>query len=124
MTGLLSSQGIRVSQARVGEAQRRTNPLYHHQRRSSSARLSNPIPYSADYFGHKLHVDQNEKLVMYGVTHVCARDGYSGKVVGFVTMPVKNNIEIYSHLFRCDIMLLTHTAIINSFVLSFHTTEI
>ena len=124
MTGLLSSQGIRVSQAKVGEAQRRTNPLYHHQRRSSSARLSNPIPYSADYFGHKLHVDQNEKLVMYGVTHVCARDGYSGKVVGFVTMRVKNNIEIYSHLFRCDIMLLTHTAIINSFVLSFHTTEI
>ena len=39
-------------------------------------------------------MDENEKLVMYGVTHVCAKDGYSGKVVGFITMPVKNNMEI------------------------------
>jgi hypothetical protein len=39
---------------------------------------------------------------MYGVTHICAIDGYSGKVVEFVSMrmPVKNNIEIYNHLFR------------------------
>ena len=35
-------------------------------------------------------IDQNEKLVMFGVTHVCAVNGFSGKVVGFVTMPVKN----------------------------------
>ena len=39
-------------------------------------------------------MDENEKLVMYGVTHVCAKDGYSGKAVGFITMPVKNNMEI------------------------------
>ena len=60
----------------------------------------NPIPYRADYFGHKLHIDQNEKLVMFGVTHICAVDGYSGKIVEFVTMPVKNNVEIYAHFFR------------------------
>ena len=95
MTGLLLSQGLKVSQTRVGAALRRTNPLYHFQRCTSAAALINPIPYSADYFGHKLHVDQNEKLVMYGVTHVCARDGYSGKVVA-----IKNNLEIYTHLFR------------------------
>ena len=35
-------------------------------------------------------MDQNEKLVMYGVTHVCARDEYLGKVVEFITMPVKS----------------------------------
>ena len=100
MTGLLASQGLRVSQARVGKSLRRTNPQYHHRRSTATARLLNPIPYTADYFGHKVHVDQNEKLVMYGVTHVCAKDGYSGKVVGFITMPIKNNIEIYAHLFR------------------------
>ena len=100
MTGLLSSHGIKASQLRVGDALRRTNPLHHQRRCTSTARMMNPIPYSADYFGHKLHVDQNEKLVMYGVTHVCARDGYSGKIVAFVTMPVKNNVEIYSHIFR------------------------
>ena len=26
----------------------------------------NPIPYHAEYFGHKLHMDQNEKLNMFG----------------------------------------------------------
>ena len=30
----------------------------------------NPIPYKADYPGHKLHIDQNEKLVMYEVCHI------------------------------------------------------
>ena len=73
MAGLLSSQGLKVSQTRVGESLKRTNPHYHHQRCTSTAALINPFPYSAEYFGHKVHVDQNEKLVMYGVTHICAR---------------------------------------------------
>ena len=38
---------------------------------------------------------------MFGVTYVMARDGYSGMIVAFSTMPVKNNLiiydEIYSH---------------------------
>ena len=37
----------------------------------------NPIPYRADHFGHKIHYDQNEKLVIYGVTHVMEIDGHS-----------------------------------------------
>ena len=32
---------------------------------------------------------------MFGMTHVCAIDGFSGKIVGFVIMPWKNNITIY-----------------------------
>ena len=60
----------------------------------------NPVPYFADYFGHRVRIDQNTKVVMYCVTHICAWDGLSGKIVGFVTMPVKNNLEIYNHLFR------------------------
>ena len=100
MTGLLASQGLLVSQERVGELLNRINPTYHGARRTTTARTMNPVPYRADYFGHKVHVDQNEKLVMYGVTHICAVDGFSGKIVGFVTMQVKDNIEIYTHLFR------------------------
>ena len=46
-----------------------------------------------------MHIDQNEKLVMFGVTHVCAVDGHSGRIVGFATMPIKNNIVIYESLF-------------------------
>ena len=100
MTGLLASQGIKVAQSRVGDALKRTHPVYQERRSTSTARMLNPVPYHADYFGHKLHIDQNEKLVMYGVTHVCAVDGYSKKIVSFITMPVKNNVEIYTHLYR------------------------
>jgi hypothetical protein len=43
--------------------------------------------------GHKLHMDQNEKLGMFGVTHV-AVDGSSGRIVASATMPWKNNLII------------------------------
>ncbi len=100
MTGLLASQGLRASEVLVGQSLSRVNPVYQHARRTATAKQINPVPYHADYFGHKLHIDQNEKLVMYGVTHVCAIDGYSGKIVGFISMPVKNNVEIYANLYR------------------------
>lgn len=58
------------------------------------------MPYNAEYVGHKLHIDQNEKLVMFGVTHVMAIDGYSKKIVGHSTMPIKNNIIIYDEVYR------------------------
>ncbi|XP_041960404.1 uncharacterized protein LOC121718985 isoform X1 [Alosa sapidissima] len=64
------------------------------------ARNLNPVPYRAEYFGEKLHMDQNEKLVMFGVTHAMAIDGYSGKLVGHSTMPVKNNLVIYEEVYR------------------------
>ena len=64
------------------------------------ARQTNPIPYCADYPGHKVNIDQNEKLVMYGVPHVAAVDGYSGLIAGLVTMPVKNPILVYDMLYR------------------------
>ena len=43
--------------------------------------------------------DQNEKLAMYGATHVIAVDGFSRKVVRCITVPVKNPIAIYDLLF-------------------------
>ena len=82
MTGLLASEGVQVAECLVGKALREVNPGYQQLRRSRANRRFNPIPYHASHFGHKLHIDQNEKLVMYGVTHICARDGFSGKVVG------------------------------------------
>lgn len=44
-----------------------------------------PPMYSARSLGDKLHLDQNEKLTMYRVTHMMAVDGFSCKIVGFVT---------------------------------------
>ena len=84
MTGLLFSLGPKLSQTRVGASLKRTNP--HCQHCTSTATPINPVPYSADYFRHKVHVHQNE---IYGVTHVCVRDGCSSKFVGFITIPFK-----------------------------------
>ncbi len=64
MTGFLRSQGIEVSEMRL-HALRNVNPRYHNTRST--------VTTKADYFGHKVHIDQNEKLVMFGVTHACAR---------------------------------------------------
>ena len=70
MTGLLASRGLKVSEVNVGKSLRTVNPRYH----SATAHLMNPVPYHANYFGHKLHIDQNKKLVMYGATHIGAVD--------------------------------------------------
>ena len=83
MTGLLASRKLKVSEVSVGKSVRTVNPGYHSIRCTVTACLMNPVPYHADYFGHKLHIDQNEKLAMYGVTHIEAVDGFSGKIVGF-----------------------------------------
>ena len=114
MTGLLSSKGMKISEQRVGEALKEVHPKYHQQRQRGTVQNLTPIPYKADYFGHKLHIDQNEKLGMYGVTHICAIDGFSRKIVGFITMPIKNNLEIYEHLYRyggenvmCELLTLS-----------------
>ena len=99
MAGFLASQGIRIGEKRVGAALKRVNPRHHHVRLTQAERQTNPTPYCAKYFGEKIHIDQNEKLVHFGVVHVCAIDGFSGRIVGFATMPVKNCKLIYQHLY-------------------------
>ncbi|XP_030607636.1 uncharacterized protein LOC115795729 isoform X2 [Archocentrus centrarchus] len=99
MTGYLSAKGIKASEGRVGKVLRSIHQPYY-AARQQGARNLNPIPYNAEYMGHKLHLDQNEKLVMFGVTHVMAIDGFSKKIVSHSTMPVKNNIIIYEDVYR------------------------
>ena len=100
MKGVLESKGYKVAESRVSDSLRRVAPVQYECRRRDTADRLNPMPYIALCFGHKLHIDQNEKLQMFGVTHVIARDGFSGKIVSFVTMPVKNNLVIYEGIFR------------------------
>ena len=100
MGGFLESQGFKVAEQRIGKALHRVDPIHYTTRRNLTMRSVNPMFYKADYFGQKLHIDQNEKLTMYGATHVCAIDGYSGKIVSFVSMPIKSNEIIYEKLYR------------------------
>ena len=101
MTGLLAAQGFRCSEKRVGESLKHQHPR---MRQVGAERHLNPLPYRADYFGQKIHIDQNEKMVMFGVTYICGIDGYSGKVVGHIFIPRKNNILIYEKFYRYDVL--------------------
>ena len=100
MHGLLASRGLTACQLRVGRSLNWLAPLQYAQRRHDVHRMLNPPPYRAYYYGEKLHLDQNEKCCMYGATHVLAIDGFSGKIVGFVTIPKKNAVLVYDLLFR------------------------
>ena len=39
----------------------------------------NPKIYRANYFGNKVHMDENEKLVTFGCACGCASNGFSGR---------------------------------------------
>ena len=88
LTGALRSKGIHVSEVKIGQALKRIDPSSHSKQQETAGRSLNPKCYSANYFGHKVHLDQNEKISMYGVTHVIARDGFSGMIVAYSTMPI------------------------------------
>ena len=84
----------------MGQSLKRVNPQYHREQQTSTTRHFNPVAYYAEYFGHKLHLDQNEKLIRYGVTEVIAVDGYSSFITAKSVMPLKNNLVIYQEVFR------------------------
>ena len=100
MTGYLRSKGFDIGERRVRRVLNLLQPNYLYQRTSLMNRSLNPHPYYAEYFGHKMHLDQNEKLTQFGVTEVAASDGYSGMLLGIITMPIKNNMLIYNDLYR------------------------
>ena len=98
--GLLRWSGVHVSQNRIGMALKRVAPAAVSRRQHLAHRQLNPHPYHASSFGEKLHIDQNEKLSRFGVTHILAVDGYSRKIVGLITIPTKNATSIYNALMR------------------------
>ena len=100
MKGYLDSKGIFVSEPKIAKSLERVAPDSFQSRRHNIIDRTNPHPYAANYFGHKIHLDQNEKLVMFGTTHIIAVDGFSGMIVSHLTIPIKNNKMIYEHVYR------------------------
>ena len=104
LKGYLLSKRVAISDRHLRSAIPQIAPLQHMQRQLGQVDRTNPRLYHADYYGEKLHLDQNEKLNMYGVTYVLARDGYSGKITAGAVMPQKNNITIYDEVYRTTIL--------------------
>lgn len=61
-------------------------------------RAVKPIPYRADYFGSKLHVEQNEKLEMCGVIMLVEIDTDSLQLLGHLS-PSKVTYKYVLYLF-------------------------
>ena len=101
---LAAAKGIQVSELKLKTLMPIIAPQNHYSRQQNSQERSNPSLYTARYFGHKLHLDQNEKLVHYGVTYVFARDGFSGKIVSATLMPRKNNEIIYMDVYKTAVL--------------------
>ena len=95
IAGYLRGNGVIVGEERI---RRRISPHYVAARQIYTYRQLNPHPYYAEYFGHKIHLDQNEKLKMYGVVHVAASDGFSGMILGVISIPKK---KIYLYMNYC-----------------------
>ena len=102
MQGYLRSNGVNVSLKRINNILREVDPVSFERRIGKNDTLdkTNRKPYFAPYFGRKGHIDQNEKLVRYGVIHHILRDGCSGFIESYVTLPTKNPIQLYETLYR------------------------
>ena len=94
LTGTLRSNNIHASEVRVRLAMLQADPDNYNHRRTDSNRRFNPVPYNAQYFGHKLHIDCNEKLVHYGCVLIGAIDGYSGMIVSLFAVHRKNCVDV------------------------------
>ena len=89
-----------ASQRRISEASHHVAPHPFQARTFDTLERTNPIPYFAPYFGYKGHFDQNKKVAQtFGMTYMYLIDS-SRFILGAVTMPIKNPILIYEHLFR------------------------
>lgn len=99
MVGYLKATGVNAAEVRVGQAQTAVAEVAQFSRFIGAQRQMNPSPYCAPHFGYSLHIDQNEKLVDYGVVFVLAVDGLSNFMAAAAVMPHKNNITIYEHVF-------------------------
>ena len=61
---------MKIGEHSIGASLKRVAPESHEGRRQDTINKSNLIPYKANYFGdfgNKLHLDQNEKLIRYGL---------------------------------------------------------
>ena len=98
--GVMKAKGINADETKIGKILCEINPEAERKRKNVAGHSLNLKVYNVEYFGHKIHYNQNEKLGMFGVVHVCARDRFLGKIVEHATMARKKNLVIYEEIYR------------------------
>ena len=83
----------------VGPTLQSINSVASNQRKVKAGWLSSPRVYSAEYFGHKIHYPQDEKLGIHETIPVCAMDGYSNMITEFAAMARKNRLTIHDQIY-------------------------
>ena len=81
---------INVGKTKLKKLLSETNPEAQPKRQNVVGRLLNPKVCNGKIFVDKIHYDQNEKLGIFRVVHVCAQNGFSGKIVGHAKIARKN----------------------------------
>ena len=96
----MKAKKINVGETKIGKLLSEINPEAQPKRQNVVGRSLNPKVYNAKIFVDKIHYDQNQKLGIFRVVRVCARNGISGKIVGHAKIARKNNLVIYEEVYR------------------------
>ena len=98
--GVIKTKGINVRETKNGKLLSEINPEAQPKRQNVVGCSLNRKVDNAKIFVDKIHYDQIEKLRMLRVVHLCARNRFSGKIVGYAKIARKNNLVIYEEVYR------------------------
>ena len=96
----MKAKRINVGQTKIGELLSEMDPEAQPNRQNIVGSSLYPKICNAKVFAGKVHYDQNEKLGIFRVVHVCLRNGFSCKIVGHAKIARKNKLVIYEEEYR------------------------
>ena len=68
---VLVSASVQIGEKRIGASLQRLDPSQHYTRQQQMHRVTNPVPYCAEYFEEKLYIDQNENWSCWCNPYLC-----------------------------------------------------
>ena len=96
----MKGKRINVGEIKIGKLLSEVDPEAQPNGQNFVGRLLNPKICNAKLFIDKIHYDQNEKMGIFRVAHVCAQNGFSDKIVEHAKIVRKNNLVIYEEVYR------------------------
>ena len=79
--GVMKAKKINIGKTKISKLLSEINPEAQPRRQNVVDRSLDPKVCNAKIFDDKIHYNQNEILEIFRFVHVCARNGFSGKIV-------------------------------------------